>query len=112
MGCLIKTLILKNQAGAYVPAFSLGIKNLKGGFTDLSRVAGLYSVLKSSRALRNLFYLRGDFMLQCEKCQCEKFYLTNKNNILACQRCLYPVHPLRYMEHFRREMKKVVRAYG
>ena len=30
MGCLIKTLILKNQAGAYVPAFSLGIKKRKG----------------------------------------------------------------------------------
>ena len=35
MGCLIKTLILKNQAGAYVPAFSLGIKKRKGALLCL-----------------------------------------------------------------------------
>jgi len=49
MGCLIKTLILKNQAGAYVPAFSLGIKKRKGalqifpelqGFTAFSKALG------------------------------------------------------------------------
>jgi hypothetical protein len=32
------------------------------GFTGFSKVAGLYSVSKSSRHLRSLFYLRGDFM--------------------------------------------------
>jgi len=81
------------------------------GFTDLSRVEGFTAFSKAPGIYGAYFICGGDFMLQCEKCQHEKFYLT-KNNILTCQRCLYPVHPLRYMEHFRQEMKKVVKVYG
>ena len=44
MGCLIKTLILKNQAGAYVPAFSLGIKKTKGGFIMLRVLPGFIGI--------------------------------------------------------------------
>jgi len=84
----------------------------KGALQDFPKLQGFTAFSKAPGIYGAYFICGGDFMLQCEKCQCEKFYLTNRNNILACQRCLYPVHPLRYMEHFRREMKKVVRVYG
>ncbi len=49
-------------------------------------------------------------MLICEKCKGQNFYLS-KENILTCSMCLYPVHGLRYLEHFRKVSKGWVKVY-